>query len=195
MRHNYRLTGDAFGLRPVSTEDAAFIYRLRRDAHRSRYLHSISGTVEDQKKWLESYFERENDYYFVIVRTDDERREGLVGLYDILKTSAEWGRWILASGSYAALESAFLIYRFGFELLGCERIFCRTLTDNEQVLSFHRNFGATEECRLESDFTINGQSYDAVRHAILRQDWPQISKHNLPLMSRLARKLHGAIRQ
>lgn len=195
MRHDYSLTGVAFSLRPVSLNDAEFMYQLRTDKRRTQYLHSISDAVEDQEKWLESYFERDDDYYFVIIKNCDGLREGLIGLYDVSTTSAEWGRWILASGSSAALESAYLIHRFGFELLECERIFCRTVVDNEQVLSFHRTFGASEEIRLIDEFTIDGKRYDAIQHGIFRRSWPEIRDRHLALLKRLAQKLQETARR
>ena len=42
MRHDVELDGVAFRLRPITSDDAAFIVALRNDARLSRFLHRIA---------------------------------------------------------------------------------------------------------------------------------------------------------
>ena len=72
------MDGHAYRLRPVEAEDAAFILDLRADRERSRYLHRVSNDLEAQRRWLESYFERPGDYYFLIENRETSQREGIV---------------------------------------------------------------------------------------------------------------------
>jgi len=75
MRHGHLLEGVGFRLRPIANHDAEFVVDLRTSSDRSRYLNKISSSVAAQNNWLEAYYQRENDYYFVIERAVDGRRE------------------------------------------------------------------------------------------------------------------------
>ena len=54
--------------------------------------------------------------------------------------------WILNEDKtrYAALESAFLIYKFGFETLGYNKSHFEVVKGNERVVSFHKKMGALQ---------------------------------------------------
>ena len=66
MKHRYSLEGYSYRLRPVKKSDAAFIVEARlEDAARNQYIHPISENVSLQEAWLDRYFEREGDYYFI----------------------------------------------------------------------------------------------------------------------------------
>ena len=107
----------ALSLAPVTLEDAAFIVELRSDPMLNRYFHEISPRVEHQAAWLERYFARPDDYYFIVEDADSAERHGAIGIYEIENklAHAEWGRWILKRGSMAALESVWLICKRHFQ--------------------------------------------------------------------------------
>ena len=66
MQHTLSAEGFGVRLRPVQMEDAAFIVWLRNLDHvRGRVGDSATDTA-GQQAWLEAYFEREGDYYFII---------------------------------------------------------------------------------------------------------------------------------
>jgi RimJ/RimL family protein N-acetyltransferase len=173
MQHAFRLRGAAFGLRPVEMDDAAFIVDLRTDSRTARFIHRISSRLEDQQAWLQAYFARPGDYYFVVEQLATGAAQGTVGLYDEDRTarSAEWGRWVLRPGSLAAVESALLIYRLAFEVLELDLVYCRTVVANEQVLSFHDSTGLVRHARLPAHATIDSIPHDAVEHRMTRADW------------------------
>src|SRR4051812_4366856 len=119
MRHDFVVPGFSYRLRPVTLGDADFIVALRAPGTRTRFLRPGARTAQHQVEWLEAYFLREGDYYFVTETTPGAHAEGMIGLYDvdIAQAVAEMGRWILRPGSAAAVESALLIYRFAFDVL------------------------------------------------------------------------------
>lgn len=172
MRHEHRLQGRAFALRPLELDDAALVVGLRTDPERGRFLNATSARVEDQVAWTERYFEREGDFYFIVTRPADGSPEGAVALYDEDRAgrSAEWGRWILRPGSLAAPESALLIYRFGFETRGLDRLYCRTVAANEPVVRFHESAGLETVGRLPGYF--GGE--DSIEQRADRSRWPEI---------------------
>jgi RimJ/RimL family protein N-acetyltransferase len=185
LRHNLHVSGHAYGLRPVEEADAAFIADLRRRC--GRFLNRGAVSTGEQVAWLESYFERRGDYYFVIEAEDDRRREGLVGLYglDPEHRAAEWGRWVLEPGSNAAIESALLIYRCAFVELALERVWCRTLADNVKVVAFHDSCGlerAPATIMIEHD----GERCPAVEHTLSRSDSSSVMTRLDRLAARIA---------
>jgi hypothetical protein len=122
------------------------------------HLSAVTGTVLDQRRWIEAYKKREAaeaEYYFVIERTDGVRC-GVVRLYDIKSDGFTWGSWILDANKppKAALERAVLIYETAFDLLELESARFDVRRDNENTLAFHRRFGAIETHRTEQDISL-----------------------------------------
>jgi RimJ/RimL family protein N-acetyltransferase len=186
LRHDLRLPGYAFRLRPVCEADAAYIVDLRRRA--GTFLNRGAQSEEAQLQWLAHYFERAGDYYFVVETSDGVRREGLVGVYDVCpaKREAEWGRWVLEPGSNGAVESALLVYRCAFEHLRLEGVRCRTLAANAAVVAFHDSCGlarTAEEAIVEHD----GERCSAIEHVLTRTDWPLARERLDKLARRFAR--------
>ena len=163
MKHRYSLDGYAYRLRPVKMTDAKFIVETRlEDLERNQFIHRISPDVSEQEKWLEAYFERENDYYFIVENRVTGNAEGLISIYDVMDGKAEWGRWVLKKGSLASAESVYLLYRIAFEQIGLNELYCRTIADNVSVVSFHTSIGEKLRQVHKEIFFLNGQMYDAV---------------------------------
>jgi RimJ/RimL family protein N-acetyltransferase len=173
LKHDIHIKGFAFRLRPIALSDAKFIVELRNDSTLTKYLHPISPLVKDQEAYLENYFTREGDYYFVIERMNPE---GLIALYNIDKNAkkAEFGRWVLRRGSQAAVESALLLYQVAFNHLNLERVYCHTIKENHKVVSFHNSCGLTTERILRQHVTLNNIYYDVVEQRLIRERWPDV---------------------
>lgn len=192
MRHDIRVDGIGFRLRPIKIEDAAFVVEIR-TAHpeRTRFVHSVSPDVKRQEDWIAEYLERTGDYYWTVERRDDGSSEGVVGIYDFDPAwrRAEWGRWVLRPGSIAAVESAMLVHRAAFDHLGLEVLISNTNAENLAVVAFHKSCGI--RCSgLQSDyFNINGRRCDAVRHECSRGEWPQLEARLLANSQLVARHL------
>ena len=172
------IDGFALRLRCVEQADAERIIELRTDESLTRFLPPLTVTIEDQRRWIGTQADKINDYYFAVEKKalPDAPVEGFLGLYGFVHAdgvaTAEWGRWILAKSSLASVESAFLLYRFAFETLHLDRVVCHSVLANESVVSFHDKCGLKRTRVLEKEFTIHGIEYDAVEHAITREEWP-----------------------
>jgi RimJ/RimL family protein N-acetyltransferase len=176
VRHDFRLDGEAFAIRPVALEDARFIWELRKDPERSRYLHPVKGGVSALVDWMKAYFDRPDDYYFMVERLRDGRAEGTVGLYgvDHMGHCAEWGRWVLRRDSLAAIESALLIYRFGFDRMGLEEIYCRTVAANRHVVRLHQSLGLATREGPPMTLRIGRVQHELVEQFLTRAAWRQV---------------------
>jgi RimJ/RimL family protein N-acetyltransferase len=143
-----RVEGPNLRLRLIEPDDAVYVHGLRTDPRYNTHLSAVTGSVEDQRRWIEGYKSREatgQELYYVIERKDGTRC-GLVRLYDIEADYFTWGSWILDENKppKAALESAVLIYEIGFGALGCSRSVFDVRAENENTLAFHKRFGASE---------------------------------------------------
>lgn len=186
LRHEIALQGYTYGLRPVALSDAAFIVEVRSTS--GQYLNRGASTVREQGEWIERYFARPDDYYFVVQRHVDGRAEGLVGIYDLDREarSAEWGRFVLRAGSLAAVESALLVYRCGFDEMALDRMVCRTLADNAQVVAFHDSCGL-ERAPATVMIAHDGEPRAAIEHGLHRDQWPAVRDRLDRLAGRLAK--------
>jgi RimJ/RimL family protein N-acetyltransferase len=193
VRHELALDGPAFRLRPVTPADAEFICELRSDPLLSRFIHATSPQVTDQRRWLEQYFEREGDYYFIITRRLTARSEGTIGIYDVNPAArvAEWGRWIVRRGSVAAVESAWLVYRAAFELLQLDMVYSRTLAKNRNVVSFHDSCGIPRHAVRKAHVCQDGDEIDVVEHRMTREQWRTCERLLATKASALARRLES----
>lgn len=182
MRHDHRLDGARYRLRPATREDSAFITELRADPELGRYLNRSSGSVVDQEAWFDRYLERPDDIYLVVEDMRTGEPEGTIGLYRDPEGRAEWGRWILRKGSLAAVESVALLYRLAFDVLGFDRVVCRTLAANTAVVSFHASCGLATRDTLLGYVTLDGVPHDAVEQELTREGWATVR----PRLERLA---------
>ena len=190
MRHDYSVDGFRFRIRPIEIKDASFVVKLRNDPELSKYLHRGAQDEASQRAWIEQYYARENDYYFVVEHLSNREPEGLVAVYDIDgdEDTAEWGRWILVNGSLAAVESCWLVYKFAFDVIDLGSVYCRTVGENESVVSFHDSTGATRVRNIPGHFSIDGRVFDAVEHRVDKANWPTINQKLQFLAQRLAKK-------
>lgn len=190
MKHRITVDGFGYRLRPVKVSDAAFIIAVRtEDAERNRFIHAISPDVSAQEQWIERYFEREGDYYFVIENRITGEGEGLIGAYNEADGKAEWGRWVVKKDSLAAVESVDLIYRAAFEKIGLKELYCRTVQDNTEVVSFHDSIGERTRRVIENAFEIDGATYNAVeqyadRELFYRDIHPMLEKKSAMIFKR-----------
>jgi RimJ/RimL family protein N-acetyltransferase len=169
----FPIRGSRLSLRLVRPEDAAYIHGLRTDPTYNDHLSLVTGTIEDQRNWIESYKTREragSEYYFVIERKDGVRC-GVVRLYEILSDRFTWGSWILDYNkpAKAALESAVLSFGFGFETLGLDEAKVDVRAENTHAEAFYRRLGMEESGRTpeEISFIYRRTQFQADKDAFL----------------------------
>jgi RimJ/RimL family protein N-acetyltransferase len=141
-----KIKGKSIQLRVVEEKDAEFILSLRMDKRRNKYLSSVDNNLSKQLAWIEQYKRREkngSEYYFVI-ESHEKNLLGLVRLYNFTHNSFEWGSWLIKSDAprTTGIESALLVYEFGFYTLHFTQSNFEVVKGNDKVISFHKRFGA-----------------------------------------------------
>ena len=166
--------GKNINMRTVTTEDAEFIYNMRQNQDKTKYLSKVTGTVESQKEWIKNYKQREEEkkeFYFVI-ESKDKRKLGLVRMYDFQDNSFCWGSWLIKEDApkSTAIESALQIYEFGFYSLGFEKSHFDVRKGNDKVIAFHKRFGAkiVDEDELDYFFNFEKSDYEITKEKYKR---------------------------
>lgn len=190
MRHNILVEGYAYSLRPIELADAEFIVEVRTPDH-SRYMHQISRDVEAQREFLEAYFQRPNEYYFVVERIEDRKREGLTRLldFDNENQSAQWGSIILRPGSFAAIETALLVLKVAFDILPLREVWGVTLNDNRRMIRYVESIGFERRDSVAVQFDC--RVVEATKHVLTRDRWARYEKKTREIARSIAEKLHS----
>lgn len=150
------LKSKTISLRLVEPSDAEFILSLRLDQRYNNFLSSVRNDLEEQRDWILNYKKDEFDklqFYFIIERFDGVPC-GTVRIYDLRPESFCWGSWILNDSKtrYSAIESALLVYKFGFERLGYNKCHFEVMRKNVKVVDFHKKFGAVIVAEDDENF-------------------------------------------
>lgn len=135
------IEGIGVNLRAVTEDDAEFTFRLRQDKERTKFLHSVNGTVEDQRNWIRKQRAKEGDYYF-IVEDKNGTPLGTVGYYDLIGVNGETGRLVINGSTAQNCDAILLLRKFAFEIMGADYIKCCTVNGNKTVMAQLKRFGA-----------------------------------------------------
>jgi hypothetical protein len=192
VRHSIRVEGFAYLARPLEVSDAEFIVEVR-TPDRSRHMQSIVRTIEAQRDWIERYFERPGEYYFVIERTGTHRPEALSCLLtpDEEARSIQWGRFIVRPGSRAGVESAIFMHQVAFEILHFDRIWGDALMENVRMLAYCRSVfhDPIEQVMV----CIDGRMEKAIRSGITRERAASVERLLTDRARRIADELDGTV--
>lgn len=158
------IAGRSLDLRLITENDAGYVHALRTDPAFNTHLSKVTGTIADQRQWIDSYKFREiakEEFYYVIQRKDGQPC-GLVRLYDLTPTEFTWGSWMLGKNkpSKAALESAILSFGVGFQALNKTKAHIAVQHSNSRAISFYRRFGMMQVSEDENSL-----------HFVYLRDW------------------------
>ncbi len=180
MRHSVQLQGFGVRLRPVQTEDAGFIVWLRNLDHVRGKIGDSAADIPTQRAWLEEYYERAGDYYF-IVETLQGVPVGTHSLYDLQGGSAELGRWVIRPGVQAAVPSHMVAFSIAFDVLRLQALRNATVATNISVLSISRRFGFEETSFEPGGRLIGGKPVDMVHFILTAEKWVRTRPRLVPV--------------
>lgn len=142
MIYDGEIVGKTVRLRSVTEDDAEVTLRMRMDPEKSRYIHKVSGDVENQRAFIRSQMTKEGDYLF-LVESLDGRPIGMKGVYDFdpETNTVETGRFISFGSQIQSIEALLLSFDFAFDVLGVDEIRMSVLSDNTNMKGVQERFG------------------------------------------------------
>ncbi len=142
-----KIEGKCIDLVPLTPNDAENIVNIRNEQKNRYFLNQkYELTVEGQKKWYESYLERDNDIYWCIYNKQGEFI-GTVRVYDIDKDKdlCDQGSFMIdeeyAEGAPYALEAELLSLDFIFDILGINNVINEDRSDNKIMNNLSKKLG------------------------------------------------------
>jgi len=170
LRHSSTTQGYGIRLRPVQLEDAPFIVWLRNlDYVRGRVGDSAED-VESQEQWLNNYFERDGDYYF-LVETLNTIPLGTYAVYNRVDTRAEIGRMIIRPEVPAIVPATVLLLDLCYGQMGITQLRAVTVAGNSAVHSFLRK-GRFKRVEVEqANRIIGGHAINLLHYDQTAEDW------------------------
>jgi ribosomal-protein-alanine N-acetyltransferase len=167
-------------LRPLTLEDAPFIYQLAGRREIADTTISIPHPYSEQqaREWISGHIEARaqlKGVVFAVELTHTNQLTGTIGLREIDQDhlQAEMGFWIGVTewGNGYATEAAKRIIRYGFEELGLNRIHAHHMVRNPASGRVLEKSGMQREGLLRQRVRKWGRFEDVVILAILRTDW------------------------
>jgi len=137
------IEGIGINLRSVEESDAEFTYNLRQNKERTKFVHSVNGTVEDQRNWINRQRKRPGDYYFV-VEDKEGNPIGTVGYYDIKGVNGEMGRMVINGSFSQNCDAIIQLRRFAFEIIGADYVRCTAVKENKPVIAQLKRLGGEQ---------------------------------------------------
>jgi len=167
-------------LRKIKKEDLTMIMNWRMAPHITKYMYTDPDlTLEKQKKWFESVSNDQSCLYWII--TVDEEDVGLINLYDIDNKNKRCGwAYYIANldfrGKGIAKQLELNLYRFVFEVLEFNILWCDVFGFNDKVVRLHKIYGSEIEGVLKEHIYKNDEFHDIVKMAVLKSKWPTIKE-------------------
>ncbi|MEM6474678.1 MAG: UDP-4-amino-4,6-dideoxy-N-acetyl-beta-L-altrosamine N-acetyltransferase [Pseudomonadota bacterium] len=169
-------------MRNIREDDLEMVRHWRMLPEITRYMYTDPEiSEEDQRAWFATITASPSSRAWIIELTDGDIPVGLLSLTDIDETHrrACWAYYIAddrARGKGLAKSLELSIYRYVFEEMRFNRLWCEVLAFNDRVVSIHEKFGSKVEGVLRQHIQKNGEVHDVVRMAVLAEDWPAITE-------------------
>ena len=141
------LEGKLVNLRSVEERDAEFTYQIRQNKEKTKFLHAVTGTIEDQRQWIHSQRERKGDYFF-IAEDKNGNPIGTDGVLNIENNTGEVGRLLSLGTPLQSSETALLTFGFAFDICMLEYVRIYMTQENIPSLGFNLRMGAKEVNRV-----------------------------------------------
>ncbi|MGE0824086.1 MAG: GNAT family N-acetyltransferase [Candidatus Binatia bacterium] len=160
------LVSERVRLRLLQPPDLPMTLTWRNQDHiRKWFVHSEVLTWEQHRRWCAQYFERDDDFIFIIEEPHElQRPVGQISLYNIdwAQQRAEYGRLMIgdaaAAGKGLAKAATVLLLDFGFHSLGLMEIYLEVFCDNAPAIAIYRACGFAD---ISHDQTLQKMSIHA----------------------------------
>ena len=132
-------------------------------------------TIEGEKRWFENQ-NTDTDQIFFIVRHEDDKLIGSIGLHSIdnINKSATLGIFIgdkSGRNKGYGTEALRLILDYGFNYLNLNNIKLDVMEFNERAIACYKKCGFKEYGRRRKCYFLNGKYYDKIEMDILAEEF------------------------
>ena len=132
-------------------------------------------TIEGEKKWFENN-PTDTDQIFFIVRAEDDKVIGSIGLHriDYISRTATFGIFIgeeSGKNKGYGTESLRLILDYGFNYLNLNSIKLDVMEFNDRAIACYKKCGFKEYGRRRKCYFLNGKYYDKIEMDILAEEF------------------------
>ena len=177
MNHNVILEGWNCRLRPVRLDDAEFIVRLRNQDFAKGYIHATDDSIEKQKEWLNDYYGRDRDYYWILENISDGQKVGTYGLYNFVGDMAMPGRMVvLPTADFLQAAYSILMREFAFETLGIGRLVGCVVPSNKKVIKFAKLMGGEVIRECPPEYMHLEKEIHQIWTEVTAERWPKIKE-------------------
>ena len=190
MVYDRIIEGQTINMRSVIPDDAEITYAMRMDSEKVRYMHRISGTVEDQRAYIVNQNNKSGDYLFLVLDKSG-KPIGMRGIYNVREDSAESGRTIGYGDAFQNIEAILLGFDFAFEKLQVKSIYMDAFADNSTVIGIQKQMGAME---IERNH-IDGLECENIRSVLYRDVYLLHRGKVMKLIVRHADKMASRLHQ
>lgn len=173
MIYDKKICGLTVTLESVRESDAEVTYQMRMDKTKTRYVHKITGTVEDQRNYIVHQNDKPGDYLFLVKNLAGEPI-GMRGVYNIHDNEAESGRTIGYGNPYENMEALLLGFDFAFDVLGVDLLHMDAMEENKSIRSIQEKIGA-ERVRDVYDEELGATLiYSVLKKDVYRNKRPEL---------------------
>ena len=159
MIYPEKLAGKLVSLRTIEETDAEYTYRIRQDKEKTKYLHEVNGTVEDQRQWIRKSRDSADEYTF-LVEDKQEKPLGMYGLYHVHGDEAEIGRALMFGNSIQDSEAAVLLHDFAFYVCKIKTLHVDIFMENKPSIGMTLRLGGKEVGRcFDGEFNMTNIEY------------------------------------
>jgi RimJ/RimL family protein N-acetyltransferase len=177
------LEGDAVRLEPLSLDHLDALLEAGSDPQIWRYTSSACTTPESMRAFIEEALGGQRLGSVLPFATIDRKSGRPIGSTRFGNIAPEHKRveigwtWISPAWQRTAIntEAKYLMLRYAFDKLGCNRVELKTNARNLQSRTAIRRIGALEEGTLRSHMiNSDGSVRDTVYYSILVAEWPPV---------------------
>jgi len=175
---------DLFGICCYLTEltenDTDFIIGLRTNQN----LNALSGkslSPEEHLSWLKKYYQKDNDFYWVVREIKSNERIGTAALFDIDNRSrkAESGRTIILDGyRFLTFDVFFTRMKFAFDNLNLNKVYAKVRLSEQKIINYDKKLGYKVDGILREDWWDGEKFIDFYLISMLKSEF---NKYRLDL--------------
>lgn len=180
MENTILLLTERLLLRPISIEDANFIFSYRSNAEVNKYQGWIPENLNDVHHFIANKVSPEINlpckwFQFVVIKKDNNELIGDIGIHFLASDAFQVEIGCTFNKDYHgkgyATEALTETIKYLFEKLNKRRIIASIDPRNQPSINLFERLGFRKEAHFKESLLINGEWVDDLVYATLKDDW------------------------